>query len=471
MTAILTSKFIREDVAALLKLAIPIIVTGIVEASVGFFSTFFLAKLSQHDLAAGALVSWLFVTLMVILWGTLTSVSVSVSQKVGEKNDLAISQILHDAVILSCMLMPPAFLLLWNVAPIFLLFGQPASLLPPAKSYLHALACGLLPDFIWLVFMQFLIGLGHARVSMTWMLIWVPTAVICNYSLIFGQFGLPALGIAGIGWGMTSSSWLTCIWLLTWLILHPTYKKYLHTAWLLKSTTTIKELLQIGVPIGTMYCLEVGFFLALSLLMGTFGETELAGNQIALQYLNILIAIVFSTAQAVTVRMGHKLGANEIESAERTSAAGVFISITFMIIVMLVYVLAPNVLIALDLDLHDPANTAVIPYARQFLLLCGLFQLFESVRIVMFGSLRALKDTRFTLVTTILSFWLIAIPLGLFLSKTSLGCTGFWWGLVTSAMVSSTLLYWRFKKKMHFLKRDHSRLAASEPLEICYQDA
>ncbi len=457
MTTTINKEFLLHDVKPLIKLALPLILTGLVESSIGFFSTIFLAKIGQKELAAGALVSWLFGTMMVILWGTLTAVSVTVAQKHGEKNDLAVSQILRDGLILSCIIVPPTFLLLWHIAPVFLLFGQEASLVEISQPYLHGLAWGILPDFIWLVLLQFLIGLGHTRTSMTCMLLWVPVAISCNYILIFGKFGAPAMGIAGIGWGMTLSYWLTTGWLIAYLFIHPLYKKYLRAAFTMSPPSYIRELISIGVPMGAMYSLEVGFFLALSLMMGTFGEAELAGNQITLQYLGALMSVVFSLAQAVTVRMGHKIGERNIDAAARTSQAGVFLSLLFMIIAFLFYCGFPSLLISIDLDMHDPANAQIIMFAKQFLMVCALFQLFEAARISMFGSLRALKDTHFTLITSVFSFWMIALPAGYLLSYTSLSSQGLWWGMLIGAIFSSSLLHWRVKVKLRRLRHEYTR--------------
>lgn len=459
MTTTINKEFLLHDVNPLFKLALPLIVTGVMESSIGFFSTIFLSQLGQKDLAAGALVAWFFATLMVVLWGTLTAVSVTVAQKYGEKNNLAISHILRDAIFLACLLVPPTFFMIWNIAPIFLLFGQSESLIGPAQSYLHGLAWGILPDFIWLVFLQFLIGLGHTRTSMTCMLLWIPIAIACNYILIFGKFGAPALGIAGIGWGMTLSYWLTTGWLIMYLLIHPVYKKYLRAAWSIEPPYYLKELLLIGVPMGAMYCLEVGFFFVLTLLMGVFGEAELAGNQIALQYLGILMAVVFSLAQAVTVRMGHKIGSKDIDGAERTSQAGIFISLIFMMIALVFYCGFPTLLISIDFDVHDPANAQIIMYAKQFLLVCALFQLFEAARISLFGSLRALKDTNFTLITSVFSFWIVALPLGHFLSRSALSSQGLWWGMFVGAICSSSILYWRVKVKLRRLRHERNPVA------------
>lgn len=445
---LLSSEFYRLDVSPLLRLALPLILMGAIESSSPFFATIFLAELGQQELAAGALVRGLFFTLMVVLWGVLTAVSVLVAQKQGEKDDKAIAQILRSGTVLSFLMTPLAFLLLWYIAPIFLLLGQNQGVVTLANAYLHALAWGIVPDFIALVLLQFLIGLGHTRTSMIFMLCWVPLAISVNYILIFGCFGLPKFGIAGIGWGLTISYWVTTLLLIVYLATSKTYQKYIYLALPSKQTSYLKELLQVGVPLGAMYCIEVGFMFVMTLMMGVVGETQLAATQIIMQYEGIVTSVVFSIAQAVTVRMGHKLGEKNFHEVDRTNSAGVFLAVTFMLFVGLCYLLIPDYLISLDLNVLDINNRKIVTYTEEFFILCAIFQIIESPRIALFGSLRALKDTRFTLFSSIIGFWVIALPLGYLLSQTSLAGDGIWWGMITGVTCSVVMLHLRYRLKI-----------------------
>jgi len=334
------------------------------------------------------------------------------------------------------------------ISPIFIYFGQTQEIVNLAQSYMRPLAWGVFPDFLTLVLLQFIIGLGHTRVSMAFMLGWVPIAILFNYTLIFGAFGFPQMGIAGIGWGLTASYWLTVTALVIYLFLSSTYKKYMYPALSMEPAYYLKELIQVGGPLGAMYCLEVGFFFVLTLIMGLIGEAQLAATQITMQYLGVLISVVFSIAQAVTVRMGHKLGEKDMMAANATNQAGIFLAMAFMFIVAIIYVFLPDMLIGIDLKLSDPANTDVIKYSKQFLALCALFQLCEAARIAFLGSLRALKDTRFTLIASLVGFWLIPLPLSNLFLQIGLGGAGLWLGMAAGAACSTLLLNYRYKTKM-----------------------
>jgi MATE family multidrug resistance protein len=79
----------------------------------------------------------------------------------------------------------------------------------------------------------------------------------------------------------------------------------------------------------------------------------------------------------------------------------------------------------------------------------AIFQIVEATRIAFFGALRGLKDTKFTLLTSAMSFWCIALPIGYLLATyAQIGGIGYWWGMVMGAAFSVVLLSWRFKSKI-----------------------
>lgn len=441
---------LKNDLYPLLKLAIPLALTGVVGASTGFFETMFLAKLGQDILAAGALVGWLYATFAVILFGALGSINILVSHKHGANDQAGITLVARDGLVMSVLMTIPAFLLFWNMSPIFLIFGQSPSIVTLAESYLHALAWGLFPTFISIAILEFIIGLGHTRIIMYFTVFNVSLMIFFSYAFIFGAFGFPALGIAGAGWGMTVSYWIIAIVSILFVLIHKVYKPYFRVIFIKDKPSFVRELFKVGLPIGAMYSFEVGFFFALTLVMGSLGSSLLAANQIVMQYLCILMSVIFSIAQAITVRMGHLLGAKDINLAQRAGYTGASISATFMGMIAIIFWLFPSMLTSIDIDIQNPANGTLIKEASLLFAVSAIFQIIEATRISLFGALRALKDTNFTLLASIISFWGIALPIGyLFATYFQLGGAGLWWGMVLGASCSVALLYWRFKVKIH----------------------
>lgn len=439
----------KQNIYPLLVLALPLALTGMLQSSTYFFETMFLAHLSHEDLAAGALVSWLFGTFIVILIGMLSSINILVAHKHGAKDKHSISLIVRDGLWLAVIMTIPSFILFWNLSPIFLYLGQNQMVVELAQAYLRPLAWGLLPNLIMFSLLEFIVGLGNARLILVFSILSTMLTVFFSFVLIFGRLGFPELGIAGAGWGTTISYWISLIVLALYILINKNYRAYLNCLFKPTKPSYMGQLLKIGTPMGIMYCVEVGFFFALTLVTGSFGSQVQAANQIAMQYMGTLMSVIFSIAQAITVRMGHLLGAGEVAAAERAGYVGVCFSAVFMIFIGIFYLAVPHVLISIDFDLNNPKNAQLIQIATQLLAISALFQLIEAMRISFFGALRALKDTRFTLFISIISFWVIALPIGyLFATRFKLEGPGLWWGMVLGASFSVLILFWRFKVKI-----------------------
>ncbi len=454
-----------ETFYPLLKLAIPLMLIGILKASIFFFQVLFLANLGEQILAASALVSFLFATLVMIGFGILNSVSIFISHKYTANDPLGISLVIRDGLLLAVLLAIPTFLFFWYVSPIFLIFGEDQTIVLLANRFFHALAWGLLPSFVMVVFFELIIGLGHGSTIIFFTVLFVTTHIFFSYIFIFGKFGLPAFSIAGAGWGATTSYSVTAMVLLIYFLKNKDYNIYFHK---IISASTVEaiiskanpcylwKLLRVGIPIGAMFSTEAGFFFTLNLIMGSFNRQLLAANQIALQFTNTSLVVVICIAQAITVRMGHLLGERKIHAVKHVNYVGIFISTSIMGLVAICYWFFPQILISVDLDLHDPSNFAIIRDIERLLAVSAIFQIAEAGRYALFGALRAFHDTRFTLLISIIIFWFIALPIGYLLAVWfHLGGAGFWWGMVIGSSVGVILLSLRFKTKVRGLSQNN----------------
>lgn len=437
----------------MLTLAVPLIFSGLIRSVVNYFMILFLAHLGQDILAAGALVTSLFLTFNVIILGTLTSINILVAYLYGGRDHHSISLVFRDGLRLVFLLAPPAIFICWNAASLLSYFGQDPILVAHAKSYLHALAWGIFPNLVFLALMQFILALGKIRLFLLYTALQTSLNVIFSFVLIFGKYGLPYFGIAGAGWGITISFWIAVLLLLSSIFIKEEFREYTVNFLSRISPSYVFELFKIGLPIGIMYAIEYGFLFISILIIGSFNTQQLAANQIALQYVIIQIPILLAIAQSITIRTGHLLGEGNIASATQVVYSGIFISVTPMFLVAIFYWAFPLQLISVDLDIHKQENQQLIHYAIQLLAICALFQILYAIRISLFGALRSFKDTYFTLFISIISLWLIALPIGYLLTiYYKLGGLGMWEGICLGAALNAFLFYWRFEYKVKSYK-------------------
>jgi MATE family multidrug resistance protein len=444
----------RTDLKIMLSLAIPLILTGLVEASVGFISSLFMAHLGAGQLGIGGEVVWFFATLMIIMWSVVSAISIIVPHKDGENDQKGIATTLRDGLWLAIILVIPTTLLIWNMGPILLYFGQPEALVMQAVPYMHALSWGVFPDLLGLTLIQFVIGLKHMRTNLVFSITWVAVNIFLNTIFTFGYLGLPHFGIAGLGWGTTISYWVTTIGFVVYMLMRKCYRPYWWALTTRSNFQAIWLLIKIGLPMGVMLLLEIGFFFVLALIMGHIGVAQLAANQLTMQYIGFFVAIAFSVAQAITVRMGNELGAKNIVSANRAVYAGIYVALSLTLIVVLLELFAPHWLISLDFS-NTQQHAVISHFAVQFLAVAAVFQLMESIRICFFGALRAFKDTHFPMISSFIAFWGIAIPLGYWLAiPLNFGAVGLWWALAASGLINLSILILRYRHDYRKVKKN-----------------
>jgi MATE family multidrug resistance protein len=263
---------------------------------------------------------------------------------------------------------------------------------------------------------------------------------------MFGKFGFPNLGIAGIGWGAAITFWIITLVFSIYFCLNKSYRIYFKLPHFKKIIPQLYEIFQVGLPLGLTYFFEVGFFLALSMLMSRINADTLSANQVTLQFFWLFSIVTFGLAQGITIQVGHSVGQNNKKAVNNATYIGIFYATAFMLLIAIVYWGFPEKLIAIDFNLHDLSNANIVRLAKEFLALAALVQLFEAPRYALFGALRGLKDTRFTFFTSVLIFWVIALPLGTIGLSYGLAGYGIWWATILAEIIGIFLLVWQYRR-------------------------
>lgn len=441
--------FIQEN-KRLLVLALPLIINYIVEACPNFINNAMIAHLGQKALAAGAIVSTSFSSLLLFFYGILVATSTLISHYYGAKETKLIGQVVRDASIIAmicCILM----LTIMAFAPSLLrLAGQSPALIALALPYVHGLMFAVVPDFLSMVLWQMFLGIGRPKVTLFSSLAYVPLNIFANFVLVFGHAGFPGLGMLGIGLGTAIGYSLLMIGLIIYIFCKQEYKDYFKN-WLGKNKIWhIKSLVRIGFPMGAMWTIDQSFFTIAAFLVGILSVTLLAAQQIAMQASSLIMMTVAGLTQAISIRLGHAWGAKSYQDAAMIGITGVIDALCLALLAGLVLWLSPIILIAVDFNIHDPANASIISEAKPLLMIFGFYILANALRYAAFALLRALKDTYFPAICSLLGFYGVALGLGYPLLFYWHGSIEQFWLLATMVvLVMSALMLWRFRWHCH----------------------
>lgn len=440
-------QLIKNEIKETLSIGLPLISAQVIYACSGFVGTAMVSRLGVDALAASVLVSMTWVTLTTLFFGILNAVSVLVSHQYGARNYARIGDIMGQATLLGIMIMVLMALILFTV-PWFLHFSdQPPRVILLAREYVHSLLWTIPSLVLLVIYEQFLAGVNRARIVLRISLMVVPIEIPIIYILIFGKFGLPACGVAGVGYGFATTYFITCVGLLTYLAKSKHYAAFnLFQKVDRRYLQDLAELIRVGWPMGLMHLIEVGAFMVATIWIAHFSTTLLAAHQIVLQFLSFVITVIFSMSQAVTVRVGHEVGSKNLLKVRYASFIGMSLSFLCMLLVAILFNCFPDTLLYIDFDITNPKNSELLHFADKLLGIGGILLLFDNFRITGFGALRGLKDTRFPMLASFIAFWVVGLSTAYYLGfHRHLGGTGIWWGLTIGIASGAVIMIARLQ--------------------------
>jgi MATE family multidrug resistance protein len=382
--------------------------------------------------------------------GVLLSLDPIVAQALGAKDEVAVSRGLQRGLLISLVLTVPTSLLLLTVDPVLTLVRQPAEVVPFAAGYVYRVLPGVWPFFAFVVFRQTLQAHHRTRPIVVTIVVANVINAALNYAWIFGHFGFPAMGVLGSAWATMVSRWLMAgmLLLLGWRYLHPYLRRLAPQVF---DVAAIGRMLRLGTPIGTQMILEWGAFGTVALLMGWLGTVQVAAHQVAINLASLTFMVPLGVSSAAAVVVGHAVGRQDPDGVRRSSFAALVVGAGFMTITAIIFVTVPGFLAGLYTT--DPG---VLQLAVLLLPIAGVFQVFDGIQVVSVGLLRGLGDTRIPMLTSILGFWCLGIPVSLWLAfGRDMGAVGLWWGLVVGLAAVALFLVIRIK---HREERDLERI-------------
>lgn len=259
-----------------------------------------------------------------------------------------------------------------------------------------------------------------------------------NYSLVFGEYGLPRLNESGLAWASLTVRMLMGFSLF--FVAYKWWKTEFKIEW-----SFMKELVKLGTPITISLFFEIMAFCSVTLFIGKFAEIQTAANNLALNIGSLAFMIPLSISAAVAVKVGHSYGERNKNLIQTYSYTSLLTSFVFSVCLSSLFYLFPDLIMSLY-----TADKEVLDWAKKLLFWVACFQLFDGAQVTLSGILRGLSVTKAASVSIFIGYWIIGIPLGYYLGfNYGLEAQGFWIGLALSLAVVAVMLAVIFRRKFH----------------------
>ncbi len=438
---VLMPRVLRAELNRLLLMATPLIGAHILQMGNGLVDTLVAGQLGREALAAagiGAAV-WFIVALSCI--GMLGSLSPVISRMRGQGRQLEIGSVIRQGLWLAAIWGTFALILIFLLANVLERVGISEELVPSINDYLGAAAWGLPAIALLTAARNVCEATGLTRPVLMVQVLGLMVNIVADLGFGLGWFGLPALGLEGIGWA-TSIVMICMAAALLFLLSQKGFKRFqIYRYWEWPKLQTQRHLLSLSIPICLAILFEAGLFTATSVQMGVLGVLPASAHNIAIGVTSFCFMLPLGLSAALTARVGQSFGRRSMPSVKLRLVAGIIGVVVMASCTALLLFLLRKWLPSLY-----TTDVPVQKLAAQMLIFAAIFQLSDGLQVVMLGALRGLHDTKMPMLINGFSYWVIAFGLGYYLAHfTALGAFGLWIGLVVGLTISFILLSLRLR--------------------------
>ncbi|NBT58360.1 MATE family efflux transporter [bacterium] len=424
------------------KLALPMVLTQLLWMTMPVVDNMMVGHLGTEALAGMAIATTYYWLLQLVCLGILSAVNPLIAHAFGRSQTHEFRKMIQSGLVLSGALSVLMAAVLYFGEPILLFLGQKPELVLIANQYLKAIIWGVPFHLAFIVFRQFFDSVEDPKPTIVMVIFGACLNAFLDWSLIYGEFGFPSLGVAGAGFATAFTQGVLCFGLGSYLGLSPKYQALQITKRLEVSWHVIREMIGIGLPSSGSMLSEMIYFSGSTLIMGLLGTAAVASHQIALNVASATFMIPLGVSFAVSVRVGGFAGRKDWIGVTRVGKAGLVLCLGLAFLnASLLLVFAETIV---KLYNSDPEIKLL---AKKLVRIAGVFQFFDGLQVVGIYILRGLKDTRIPFLNTLFSYGVIGMSVSVGLAfGLNQGPVGFWLGMILALGIAAALHQLRFRR-------------------------
>ncbi len=430
---------------SLLSLGIPIVIGQVGNIVLGFADTLMVGHHSMKELAAASFVNNMFMLFVVFAMGFSYGLTPVVGNHYGRGEMSRIALALRDGLAANTAFSLFLLVLLTVFYACLGYMGQPDELLPLMRPYLLVNILSM-PFICWAnTFRQFFDALGNTKVSMFVLLGGNLLNIVGNYMLIYGEWGMPELGLLGAGLSTMFSRIVMAIVFASVFFFSRKYRHY--SADFFSGGITRAGFIRfnaLGWPLGLQLGMEAAAFSLTALLVGWIGTTALAAHQVMITVSQLFYMVYYGMASAVAIRVSHFHGQHDLQSVRLSASSGFH-----LILVIACLVSIPVFLLRGTLSYWFTDSAEVCHLVSATIVMLILYQLGDGMQCTYANALRGLSCVKPLMRIAFFSYFIISLPLSWFLGiYLGLGLIGIWAAFPICLLCAGVLYYTAFTRAL-----------------------
>ena len=417
------------------SMALPAMISMIINALYNIVDSIFVAKYSQDALAAVSLVYPLQMLVVAIGVGTGVGVNSLIARRLGERRQEAADLAAEHGVALSVVGGIAFFILGWGLSGVFVgAFGASEAVSTFAIQYSH-IAVGM-SIFVLISMMCEKIQQsgGNMIIPMCQGLAGAIINIILDPILIHGWFGLPAMGIAGAAIATVIGQWVSGITVIIFnLKFNPEVQ--LHKKYLPLEGKTVSAILTVGIPSIVMNGIGSVMNFGINQILQGFAETATGVFGVYFKLQSFFFMPLFGLNNATISIIAYNYGARKPQRITKTLKISCTAALCIMTVGLLVFQFFPDLL----LGLFNPSQ-AFLEIGRVALRTISWSFPIAAICIALGASFQALGNGIYSTIVSLCRQLVVLLPVAYLLSLTG-EVQRVWLAFPIAEVVSGTVTF------------------------------
>ena len=341
-------------------IAYPILISLIMEQMIGMTDTAFLGRVGEVELGASAIAGVFYMVIFMVAFGFSIGTQILIARRNGEENYREIGQLFYHGIYFQVGLAAVMFLLSYFLSPLILerIISSPA-VCRAAEDYLHWRVFGAFFSFSAVIFRAFFLGTVQTRTLTLNSVVMVLSNVVFNYILIFGNFGFPAMGIAGAALGSSLAEGVSLLFFILYTRRRVDVRKYGLDRIPRFCRGVLRRMLNVSLWTMIQNFFSLATWFLFFLYIEHLGERALAVTNIVRSASGLLFMVMMAFASTCGSLTSNLIGRGHASEVPHLIHQHIRLAYLFVMPLALLFVLCPQLILGIYTDMADLREAAI----------------------------------------------------------------------------------------------------------------
>mgnify|MGYP000937745053 FL=1 len=424
----------------ILTMSAPIVVSMMVQSLYNVVDSIFVAQISEEAITAVSMAFPFQQLMMSVGIGTAIGVNSLLARNLGAKQFSQVNKIANNGLLLAFLSFIAFFMMgLLLSDKLITIQTDNQEIISHGPVYLRICLMGSLGIFTHLMFERLLQATGKTMYTMIAQISGALMNIILDPIIIFGWFGMPAMGLAGAAIATVISQYIGAL-VVAYLCIRKEKDIDIGFRYMKPDFKIIRDIYAVGIPSIIMISISSVTIFSMNQILAKFSITAVALLGIYFKLQSFIFMPVFGLNNGIIPIVGYNYGAGNKERMRETIFLGMRYAVTIMLIGTLIMMVFPDKLLGMF-----NASDQMMDIGRvAFRIICISFP-FAAISIISIGVFQAIGKGTLSMIISIIRQLVVLVPLAYLFSLTG-NLSMVWWSVIIAELVAVSICVRNIRK-------------------------